>query len=91
MTGSGQVDLPDVQECLGYHTGCLVVVGRLYWMSVSGQVALPDVWEWSGGPFGCPEGPPKYPGVVGWPIRMSRRPTQMSKIGREALPNVREW
>ena len=41
-------------------------------MSGSGRVALPDVREWS-------KGYPKCPEVV-------RRPYQMSRSGREALP-----
>ena len=52
-------------------------------MSGSDWVALPDVWAWLGGP-------PRCPGLVGWPFRMSRRPSPMSGSGREALPDVRE-
>ena len=46
-------------------------------MSVCGWEALLDVLEWSGAP-------PRYPGVVG-------RPFRMSWSGREHLPNIREW
>ena len=46
-------------------------------MSGSGREFLPDGREKSG----CP---PECPGVVGKPSRMSRS-------GREAHPNVREW
>ena len=38
---------------------------------------FPDVREWSGGP-------PECPGVVG-------RPSRMSKCGRVALTDVRQW
>ena len=41
------------------------------------QEALPDVQE-------CSEGPPRCPGVV-------KRPFRMSGSSREALPDVREW
>ena len=53
-------------------------------MSRSGWETLADVREWSGGP-------PRCPGVVGWPFRMSRSFSRMSGSGREALPNVWEW
>ena len=42
-----------------------------------GWEALPNVQELSGDPSGCQ-------GVV-------RRPSQMSRSGRETLPDVREW
>ena len=45
-------------------------------MSGSGLEILSDVWEWSGGL-------PRCPGMV-------ERPCQMSRSGRETLPDVRE-
>ena len=56
---------------------------------MSGSVwdALPDVREWLGDSQGLA-------GMVSRPYRMSgsgRRPTRMSEIGREALPDVMEW
>ena len=60
-------------------------------MSGSGREALPNVREWSGGP-------PRCPGVVVKPSRMSGRPVRMSGSGREAIPDaqetisdIREW
>ena len=50
---------------------------RPFWMSGSGWLALPEVLNWSGGP-------PRCPGMVG-------RPSRMSDSVREAIPNVREW
>ena len=43
----------------------------------SGREVLPEFREWSGGP-------PRCPGVVG-------RPSRMSGSGREILLEVREW
>ena len=56
-------------------------------MTGSGQEALRDVREWSGGP-------PKCPGVVEMPSRMSesgREALPVSGSGWEALLDVREW
>ena len=53
-------------------------------MSGSSQKALPNVQE-------CSRGPPGCPGVVGRHFRMIGRPSRMSRRGREALPDVREW
>ena len=52
-------------------------------MSGSGREALPNVWEWSGGP-------PRCPGVVGKPSRMSRKPSRMSEGVQKARLDVRE-
>ena len=84
--------------------GCPGVVGRHSRISGSGvrypgcpgllvdvREALSDVREWSVDPFQCPGGPPGYPGVVGWPSRMSGSGWNVLPDVREALPVVREW
>ena len=53
-------------------------------MSGSGREALLGVRERSGGP-------PKCPGVDGWPSWMSRRPSWMSGSVQKALQDVRQW
>ena len=73
MSGCGRETLGDVRESLS-DAGSGRETPR---MSRSSREAFPDVREWSGGP-------PKCPGLVGWPFRMSGS-------GREALPDVREW
>ena len=83
MSRSGGEALLDVQEWSGGTPASPGVVRRSSLMYGSGQVALPDFWAWSG----CP---PRYPKVVGWPFRLSRRPSRMSGSGREALLDVRE-
>ena len=101
MSWSGQKVLPGVQEWSGDPSKCLGVVGRLFWRSRSSREALLNVRKRSGDPPGhsrqypgylivvgdapeCPGGPPECLGVIG-------RPSWMSKSGREALPDVREW
>ena len=56
-------------------------------MSGSSRETLLDVLEWSGDTLDARElsrGPPRCPGPV-------ERPYRMSGCGREALPDVREW
>ena len=65
-------------------------------MSGSGREALTDDRKFSGSPPRCPgvvKIQPELPGVVRSPSRMFRsgqRPYQLSRSGRETLPDVRE-
>ena len=63
-------------------------------MSGSGRKALLDDRVWSGDPSECPKGSYGYPGVVGWPSRMSGSGQESLPVvweWSEALPNIREW
>ena len=56
--------------------------------------AVPDVWEKLRDAPKSLVGPPGCPGVVEKPSLMSEsvgRTSQMSRNGRETLPDVREW
>ena len=97
MSGSGRETLPDVRECSEGPLHCPRVVGRLSQKSGRGWEAHTDVREWTGDPgddrewwealtdfrewSGCP------PGCLEVVERLSR----MTVIGRESLPDVREW
>ena len=66
-------------------------------MSGSGRAALLDVREWSGGPFGCTGVVGRLarcPGVVERLSQMTGvvgRLSRMSRSGREALLDVKDW
>ena len=107
MSGSGRETLPDLREWSGGPPRFAGVVGRpsrtsgsgrdaarIFWscrkttrISGRGREAHPDVWEWPGDP-------PKCPGVIGRPSRMSgsgREALLDIRSDKEAIPDVREW